>query len=537
MWGLMHILFPLRGVAMSKPISFEALDFKVVSSMDETRSRPEPETPFRICILGDFSGRSNRGIVDPSFAFEKPRPIKVDRDNIEDVMKKLGVNVQLSLADESGPPVVIRFEELDDFHPEQLYARLDVFQRLRETRKRLNDLRTYASAKKEIQSWMGADETSRPPDPALKKPPPKPASSGQVSGSLLDQIVGEAEGRRPDTRTVSAPSEWDAFLQKIVGPHLVPGDDPEQEELVAAVDASISGLMQTILHHPDFQAIESAWRALRFLVNRVETDALLKVYLLDISKDELAADLRASDDLETTGTYRLFVEQATGIPGGEPWAMLAGNYTFDKTREDAEILGRMAIIARLAGATFISAAHDHFLGCDSLAHTPDSDDWKRSVDAKDRQAWEALREFPDVTYLGLVLPRFLLRLPYGEACDPVNYFDFEEMPEGSAHENYLWGNPSFACALLLAQAFSRYGWNLRPGVIQDIGGLPLHVYKKQGESVIKPCAEVIFTEKAMQRILDLGVMPLLSYKNQDTVRLARFQSVADPLTQLSGPWV
>ena len=522
---------------MSKPISFEALDFKMVASMDETRSRPKPETPFRICILGDFSGRSNRGIVDPGSAFEKPRLIKVDRDNIEDVMKTLGVEIQLSLAGGSGPPVAIPFAELDDFHPDQLYARLEVFKTLRETRKRLNDLRTYESAKKEIRSWMGAEETSGPPESALEQPPPKPASSDQVSGSLLDQIVGEAEGRQPDTKIVSEPSEWDAFLQKIVSPYLVPGDDSEQEELVAAVDAAISGLMQTILHHPDFQAIESAWRALRFLVYRVETDALLKVYLLDISKDELSADLRASDDLETTGTYRLFVEQASGIPGGEPWTVLAGNYTFDKTRDDAEILGRMAIIARLAGAPFITAAHDHFLGCDSLADSPDSDDWKRSVDAKDRQAWEALRGFPDVTYLGLVLPRFLLRLPYGEACDPVDYFDFEEMPEGSVHANYLWGNPCFACALLLAQAFSRYGWNLRPGVIQDIGGLPLHVYKEQGESVIKPCAEVVFTEKAMQRILDLGLMPLLSYKNQDTVRLARFQSVADPLTQLSGPWV
>jgi type VI secretion system protein ImpC len=521
---------------MSKPISFEALDFKVVSSMDETRSRPKPETPFRICILGDFSGRSNRSIVDPSFAFEKPRPIKVDRDNIEDVMKTLGVTIQLSLAGESGPPVVIRFAELDDFHPEQLYAHLDLFQTLRETRKRLNDLRTYASAKKEIQSWMGADETSEPPEPVLKQPPPKPALRGQVSGSLLDQIVGEAEGRHPDTRTVSQPSEWDAFLQKIVGPYLVPGDDPEQEELVGAVDASISGLMQTILHHPDFQAIESAWRALRFLVNRVETDALLKVYLLDISKDELAADLRASDDLETTGTYRLFVEQASGIPGGEPWAMLAGNYSFDKTRDDAEILGRMAIIARFAGAPFITAAHDHFLGCDSLAHTPDSDDWNRSVDAKDRRAWEALREFPDVTYLGLVLPRFLLRLPYGEASDPVNYFDFEEMPQGSAHEDYLWGNPSFACALLLAQAFSRYGWDLAPGRYLEIRGLPLHVYREDGKAVVKPCAEVLLTERAALGMMDKGIMPLLSIKNQDAVRLGRFQSLADPPTRLAGRW-
>ena len=521
---------------MSKPISFEALDFKVVASMDETRSRPEPETPFRICILGDFSGRSNRGIVDPAFAFEKPHPMEVDRDNIEDVMKTLGVKVQLSLAGEFGPPVVIPFEKLDDFHPEQLYARLEVFQALRDTRKSLIDPRTFETAKKEVRSWNGVVETPEPSEPISKQPAPAPATPGQTTGSILDQIVDEADGRLPDAKTVTKPYGWDAFLQKIVGPHLVPGDDPEQEALVAAVDASVAELMETILHHPDFQALEAAWRALRFLVYRVETDAKLKVYLLDLSKAELTADLSASEDLQSTGIYRLFVEEAVGTPGGEPWAVLAGNYTFDQTREDAGILGRMAKIAGRAGAPFISAAHAHILGCESLADTPDPDDWEKSLAAEDSQAWDALRGLSEAPYLGLALPRFLLRLPYGEDTDPVDYFDFEEMPEGSDHDKYLWGNPSFACAFLLAQAFSRYDWDLRPGMIQDIEGLPLHVYKEQGESKIKPCAEVVFTERALEKILDLGLMPLLSFKNKDTIRLARFQSSAEPLTRLAGRW-
>ncbi len=521
---------------MAEPISFEELDFKTVASMDDTLSKPEPETPFRICIMGDFSGRVNRGIAGPGSGPADLRPIEVDRDNIEDVMEKLGVEVHLSVAGDAGLPISVKFAELDDFHPEQLYARLEVFQTLRDTRKRLNDLRTFESAKKEVRAWMGADETPESSKPVSEQPAPSPVTVGKTSGSLLDQIVGETEGRPLETEMVSEPSEWDSFMQSIVGPHLVPGHDPEQDELVAAVDASISGLMKTILHHPDFQAIESAWRALRVLVYRMETDALLKVYLLDISKAELAADLSGSDDLQKTGVYRLFVEQAVGTPGGEPWSVLAGNYTFDQTREDVEILGRMAICARLAGAPFISGVHDHVLGCESLADTPDPDDWKQPVDQEGSRVWNVLRSIPEASYLGLALPRFLLRLPYGEDTDPVDYFDFEEISNGFDHEGYLWGNPCFACVLLLAQAFSHYGWDLRPGAISDIPGLPLHIYKDKGESVTKPCAEVVFTERTMEKILDLGVMPLLSYKNQDSIRLARFQSVASPLTQLAGPW-
>ncbi|OQY08388.1 MAG: hypothetical protein B6I22_00825 [Desulfobacteraceae bacterium 4572_123] len=521
---------------MADPISFEELNFKTVASMDETHGRPEHETPFRICIMGDFSGRANRGIADSSSSRANLQPIEVDRDNIEEVMEKLGVKAHLSVSGAVGTPITARFSELDDFHPEQLYARLEVFQTLRDARKRLNDPHSFESAKNEVRNWIRAVETPQHIKPESEQSTPSPAAPGKTSGSLLDQIVEEAKESHPDMKTVSEPSQWDSFMQSIVGPYLVPNRDPEQDELIAAVDASISGLMKKILHHPDFQALESAWRALRFLVYRMETTALLKVYLLDISKDELAADLNGSDDLRKTVAYRLFVEQAVGTPGGEPWAVLAGNYIFDQNREDVEIMGRMAIVGRLAGAPFISGVHDHILGCESLSDTPHPDDWRRPVDPENNRIWKVLRSISDASYLGLALPRFLLRLPYGKNTDPVNYFDFEEIPDSPAHDEYLWGNPAFICALLLAQSFSHDGWDLRPGSIQNIQGLPLHVHKEQGESVTKPCSEVVFTEKALEKILALGVMPVLSYKNRDSVRLARFQSVADPLTQLKGRW-
>ena len=511
---------------MPKPISFGKIEVNVVSTMEETHGVPEPETPFRIAILGDFSGRASRGLSEPGSALAGRRLLPVDRDNFDEVLAKLGVEIHLPITGNDTPPVAIRFTELDDFHPDRIYEQVEVFRKLRETRRKLEDTRTFASAAKEVRSWAGMESEQPAPAPEISV----------TSGSLLDQMLDEAEGRPPETRTLTDSSEWNAFLQRIVKPHLVPDVDPQQAELVAAVDASIAKLMQTILHHPDFQAIEAAWRALYFLVSRLETDADLKLYLLDISKAELAADLGATEDLRSTGTYRLLVEQTVETPGAEPWAVLAGNYTFNQTREDVELLGRMAKIASQAGAPFISAAGGHILGCDSLAETPDPDDWQRLPDAEGSQAWKALRRLPEAPYLGLAIPRFLLRLPYGSDTDSIEEFEFEEMSDVPNHDDYLWGNPCCACVYLLGRAFTHHGWNLRPGVIQDIEGLPLHVYKKQGESKIKPCAEVVLTERAAEIILDKALMPLLSFRNQDTVRLARFQSLADPLSPLGGRW-
>ena len=216
--------------------------------------------------------------------------------------------------------------------------------------------------------------------------------------------------------------------------------------------------------------------------------------------------------------------------------MLIGNYHFEKCHEDIDFLGRMAKIAKASGAPFIAAASDKMVCRTSLAKTPDPDDWGQSANPEAAQAWQALRELPEAAYLGLVLPRFLLRLPYGADTEPVEAFDFEEMPSPLDHETCLWGNAAFACALLLGQAFSLNGWQLRPGDQLDVNNLPLYLYKDNAESKLLPCAETLLTQRAAETILDTGLMPLLSFLNQDTVRLARFQAIAAPLCRLAGRW-
>jgi type VI secretion system protein ImpC len=147
-----------------------------------------------------------------------------------------------------------------------------------------------------------------------------------------------------------------------------------------------------------------------------------------------------------------------------------------------------------------------------------------------------LRRSPEAAYVGLALPRFLLRLPYGREGERVEAFDFQELPDGGSHDAYLWGNPAFACACLLGRAFSEHGGGLRPGVVQEIEDLPIYVYEEDGERRVKPCAEVLLTVRAAEIILERGLMPLLSFRARDVVRLARFQSIRDPLTPLAGRW-
>jgi len=157
-------------------------------------------------------------------------------------------------------------------------------------------------------------------------------------------------------------------------------------------------------------------------------------------------------------------------------------------------------------------------------------------DPESSAAWQVLRQLSEAAYLGLVLPRFLLRLPYGKDTDPLDALDFEEMPSRCGHEDYLWGNACFACALLLGKAYSLEGWRFTPGNTLDVDNLPLHIIKDKGESRIKPCAETLLSERAAERILETGIMPLLSFVNQDHARLVRFQAVVEPMTRLAGRW-
>ena len=463
--------------------SYASVTLDVDAGAQPLPVEPRSDNPFRILLLGDFSGRANRGEPPPG----RLRPYLIDRDTFDEVLARMRPELELGTR---GRGLVLRFRELEDFHPDRIY-RQDVFERFRAARHLLATQAPAAAA----------------PAPSPQSPPDISALTG---GSLLDSVLETTEAQ--PSQPPRQPDALREFIERAVAPHTAPREDPLLAEKTAEVAAEAGKVMRALLHHSDFQALEAAWRALGWLVRGLETGPQLKVYALDISKADLAGSLRE--------LRRILVDEAAGTPGGEPWALVAGDFTFARTENDIRLLTGLASIMRAAGAVFVAEADPN--DADSPAA---------------ERLWQALRNSPEASSIGLALPRFLLRLPYGEKTNTVESFPFEEMPGTPPdHHEYLWGNPAFACAYLLGQAFSRDGWDLRPGTHAVITGLPLHVYESAGEQQLKPCAEVLMSEADADWILEQGCMPLVSIKNQDAVRLLRFQSIAQPPAPLSGAW-
>jgi type VI secretion system protein ImpC len=458
----------------------------------------------------------------------------VDRDNVHELFGKLTVAIESPLLGDGTPLITLKFTELDDFHPDRLVRQIEPLQKLSDLRRRLTNPATFPEAANEVRAW------TQPPRPTEARSenagslPHQAGVSGAPTTGLLDQVLEQA----PISVTDPRPTEWQSYLHSLIQPFLVPKEHPMEKELAAQVDAAMTQILRTVLHHPTFQGLEAVWRGISFLVDRVETDVQLQLYLLDLPKSALSADLLRRDDLEATRLYRLLVKETIGIPGAQPWAVIGGVYQFTGSSQDVQLLERMGQICRDAKAPFVAAAAPDIVGCPSFGTTPDPDDWRDcSAQQGSQQEWERLRRSSGAASIGLALPRFLLRLPYGRETDPINSCAFEEVVGVPEHEDYCWGNPMFACLVLLGQAFSADGWQLQPGSIQDLDGLPLHVYQDDsGESVTKPCAEVWLTERTAERLVDQGLMPLLSYKNEDRVRLIRFQSIAAPFMPLQSRW-
>jgi type VI secretion system protein ImpC len=486
--------------------------FEVHVRSEPGSTAPIRETPFRIAVLGDFSGRANRGIVESGGVLAGRKAIRVDRDDLDDAVARLAP--RLTLATE--PPLSLAFERLDDFHPDSLYESLPIFARLLETRARLADPKTSADAVRELLADTGPSVSAEDRD--------------AEAGGLLDQIL-DRTSPAPADAAAALTSDFNEVVSRIVRPYMSDAD-ARGPELLEQVNEATSSLMRALLHHPDVRSLEASWRAVHFLTRGVETDEHLQIWLIDVSKQELAADQDSDADLRGSGLYKLLVESTVETPGAEPWALIVGDFAFGPNDDELLLLARLAAIANLAGAPWISAAEPGLAGIEDFATPPDATAWR----PPESPLWEALRKEPQAVSLGLALPRFLLRLPYSPDAEPCDSFPFREAAAPPDHDDYLWGNPAYACATLLARSFSADGWELRPGAHQDVKGLPLHVYKVEGDTEAKPCAEALLSERAAGLLLDRGLMPLASMKQSDSVRLVRFQSVSNPPQALAGRW-
>jgi type VI secretion system protein ImpC len=274
----------------------------------------------------------------------------------------------------------------------------------------------------------------------------------------------------------------DGFIKQMMSTRAKVSATPRKDEMLAAVDGAISESMRAILHHRDFQALESAWQAVRFFVRRVKTGKNLKIYLLDISKDELTQDL-SRDDVTQSGLYRLFCDP---VHGDIRWRYLTGDYRFQADIDDMLLLSQLVYIATRCGATFISSADEKLVGCESFSNSPDVSRWDYALENNISQAWSLLRKSEVAKHISLALPSFLIREPYSAASNPIKSFSFEEMLPPVKHEQYLWANAAFLKIEQLARSFLKSGWDMRPGESAMTEDLPLHSYEDKGKTIVHP---------------------------------------------------
>lgn len=510
---------------MPSRMSFE---YRLGAAPARKAARANDDAPMRILVVGDLAGRGEGGAHEAA-PLEKRRPTAVDVDVFDQVMRRCAPRLELEAAGGA-----VEFNELDDFHPDALYRRLALFQALRDLRVRMQNPATFAAAAAEFASGTGQAVPSTDAHPVQDD---RSTAAREGDGATFERLLGRAAPATPQSNApASAKSSLDAFIRNIVAPHIVPDAPPHQAQYVAALDAAISEQMNAILHAPAFQALESLWRGVHWLVTNLELGENLKLHVLDVTKGELLADIEASrEDLTSSALHRLLVEQSVGTPGDEPWSLIVGHYAFGTSGEDVTLLATLGAIGSHAGAPFVSAAKPETVGCASFSATPDPRDWSAAAGAT-MATWQALRESGMAPWIGLAAPRMLLRLPYGTSTDRIESFELEELGRVREHEHYLWGNPALACALLIGRAFISRGWEMEPGDELDLEDLPAHTFDADGEKHLQACAEAHLTERAGQALLERGLIPLLSYKNRNVVRVLRFQSIADPAQPLSGPW-
>ena len=306
------------------------------------------------------------------------------------------------------------------------------------------------------------------------------------------------------------------------------------ETIIAEIDKKLSEQINLIIHHQDFQQIEGTWRGLSHLVNNTETDEMLKIRVLNLSKKDLGKTIKKFKGTawDQSPLFKKMYEDEFGTPGGEPYGCLVGDYYFDHTPQNVQILEGMSKIASAAHAPFLAAAAPGLMNMDTWQELGNPRDLTKIMQTAEYAPWRSLRDSDDARYLGLTMPRFLSRLPYGAKTDPVEEFDFEEDTEGADHSKYCWANSAFAMGVNINRAFKLYGWCSRIRGAESGGmveGLPTHTFPTDDGGVDMKCpTEIAITDRREAELAKNGLIPLSHWKNTDYAVFVGAQSLQKP---------
>lgn len=355
--------------------------------------------------------------------------------------------------------------------------------------------------------------------------------TSQGQGSLIDEVLAETKMRPSDEAYGIAREGVQALMKELLKPNAAPGVNRNAiDSMIGEIDKRLEAQVNAILHEKNFQKLESSWRSLRYLMENIQFRENIKVEILNVSKEDLAADLEDAADLSRSGFFKVAYSDEYGQFGGEPYGVILGNFDVNPNAPDMQMLNRVAAVAAMTHAPFITNAGPEFFGSETFEGLPKLKDLKSLLEGPQYAKWNGFRENPDSCYVGLCMPRFLLRVPYNERDNPVKAFNFTEEVVGT-HNNYLWGHASTAMATRIAESFAEYRWC--PNIIGPQSGgtvrnLPLHQYEAMGEVQTKVPTEVMLTERREYELSEEGFIPLTFRKDSDNACFFSANSAQKP---------
>ncbi|HVJ93893.1 MAG TPA: type VI secretion system contractile sheath large subunit, partial [Labilithrix sp.] len=362
-----------------------------------------------------------------------------------------------------------------------------------------------------------------------------PATQGEVGvadGSLLEEILGATQMQPADDGYDVARKGVQAFIAELLT-SAQSGAKVEKsmvDAMIVEIDKKLSKQLDAILHQPAFQKLESAWRGLKFVVDRTNFRENIKVEVLNVSKEDLQADFEDTPEITKSGLYKIAYTAEYGTFGGKPYGAIFSNYEFGPGPQDVELLRSCASVAAMAHAPFFAAAGAAFFGQKDILGVPNLKDLASLFEGPKYTKWNSFRDTEDARYVGLLMPRFLLRLPYGEHTVSVKGFNYAE-DAVDKHDAYLWGNASYAMATRVADSFAKYRWCpniIGPQAGGTVDNLPLHQYQAMGETQTKTPTEIMISERREFELSEQGFIALTFRKDSDNAAFFSANSAQRP---------
>jgi type VI secretion system protein ImpC len=357
-----------------------------------------------------------------------------------------------------------------------------------------------------------------------------------AGGEFASLLNKEFKPRTDDAKSAVEMAVQTLAQQALANTALIGSDVVQSiQAMIAAIDKKLTDQINLIMHHADFQKLEGAWRGLSYMVNNTESDEHLKIRVLDIPKLELGKTLKRYKGAawDQSPLFKKVYEEEYGQFGGEPFGAIVGDYHFDHSPQDVELLGEMAKVAASAHAPFITGAGPTLMQMESWQELANPRDLTKIFSTPEYAGWRSLRDSEDARYLGMCMPRFLARTPYGAKTNPVEEFDFEEDTAGADHSKYTWANAAYAMATNINRSYKQYGWGSRIRGVESGGAvenLPLHTFPTDDGGVDQKCpTEIAISDRREAELSKSGLLSLIHRKNSDFAAFIGAQSLHKPV--------